>query len=73
MRPNRHLAGCIAVIAVAAVAVMLSGGAPASLALLAAALLCPLAMGVAVWLLLRAGTPPASSAPREQNASQVQR
>jgi hypothetical protein len=50
-----HLAYCGVVIAVALMAVIMTGGAPASMALLAAALLCPLAMGVVVWLLLRPG------------------
>ena len=48
-----HLALCGVVIAVALMAVVMSGGAPISIALLAAAVLCPLAMGVVVWLLLR--------------------
>jgi hypothetical protein len=50
-----HLAYCGVVIAVAVMVVIMTGGAPASMALLAAALLCPLAMGVVVWLLLRPG------------------
>jgi hypothetical protein len=56
MRTHRgHVVLCGAVIAVALMAVVVTGGAPVSIGLLVAALLCPLAMGGVLWLLVRPG------------------
>lgn len=50
---TNHLIGCTFLIAAAIAIVALSGVSAGSLALLALLLLCPIAMGGVMWLLLR--------------------
>lgn len=52
---TNHLVGCGVGIAIALAIVALSGGAAGSVGVLAAVLLCPIAMGAAMWWLARSG------------------
>lgn len=47
-----HLLGCAAIIGLALVGVMLTGGGAGSVGFLVAAIICPAAMVTAVWLLM---------------------
>ena len=54
---KNHLVGCAAGIVIALGVVTLSGGSAGSLGVLAVVLLCPIAMGGAMWLLMRSTSP----------------